>query len=210
MDSYLTRLELVGKDSITIKDGKPSIKFKYGLLPWAMRRPIALILDDFDACKPEAKFVFNRLLESNGELTIPENSKVIKPNACFRMFATCNSTTGGYVGTFRDNAAHLDRWQLVVKMPKLTSEQEDQLASAMPDRAIANKMATIMRLLRKLKAKGKAPTALTYRGLQSWCELSVIFNSVREAFRYAHLNKCLDSEVKAVGRCFNSVFGVNV
>ncbi|MFP3038997.1 MAG: AAA family ATPase [Candidatus Hodgkinia cicadicola] len=209
LDSYLTRLELVGRDSITIKDAKPVIKFKYGLLPWAMKRPIVLVLDDFDACKPEAKFVFNRLLEAEGELIIPENSKLVKPNACFRLFATCNSTTGSYVGTFRDNAAHFDRWQLVLNMPKLTIAQERSLASSLVEPPVADKIVALMQLLRALKSKGKTSTALTYRGLRSWCELSIILNSVRDAFRCSHLNKCLSSEVSIVKQCFSTIFGID-
>ncbi len=109
MDSYLTRLELVGKESIAIQQGRPVIKFKYGLLPWALKRPVVLVLDDYDACKPETKFIFNKLLEANGEITIPENGRVIKPNACFRILATSNTLSGGHVGTFRENPAQLDR-----------------------------------------------------------------------------------------------------
>ncbi|MGP1914401.1 MAG: AAA family ATPase [Candidatus Hodgkinia cicadicola] len=209
MDSYLTRLELIGRDSIAIRNGKPSIKFKYGLLPWAMKRPLVLILDDFDACKPEAKFVFNRLLEAGGELIVPESSKLIKPNACFRLFATCNSTTGSYAGTFRDNAAHFDRWQLVLNMPRLTTSQERNLIH-IPAVSSAGRIVLVLKLLRRLKAKGKLATALTYRGLRSWCELSVIFNSAQEAFKYSHLSKCLDSERSLAKRCFEAAFGVNV
>ncbi|MGP1911044.1 MAG: AAA family ATPase [Candidatus Hodgkinia cicadicola] len=210
MDSYLTRLELIGKDSITIKDAKPSIKFKYGLLPWAMKRPLALILDDFDACKPEAKFVFNRLLEAGGELIVPESSKLIKPNACFRLFATCNSTTGSYVGTFRDNAAHFDRWQLVLNMPRLTISQERNLIRLPAGSSVEGKVALVLKLLRNLKTKGKLMTALTYRGLRSWCELSIILNSAQEAFRYSYLSKCSDSEKPLAKHCFEATFGVNV
>ncbi|MGP1918245.1 MAG: AAA family ATPase [Candidatus Hodgkinia cicadicola] len=210
MDSYLTRLELIGRDSIAIKDAKPSIKFKYGLLPWAIKRPLVLILDDFDACKPEAKFVFNRLLEAGGELIVPESSKLIRPNACFRLFATCNSTTGSYAGTFRDNAAHFDRWQLVLNMPRLAPSQERNLIHLPTDRSVEGKIATVLKLLRKLKSKGKLTTALTYRGLRSWCELCVILNSAQEAFKCSYLSKCLASERPLAKRCFEVSFGVNI
>ncbi|MGP1917140.1 MAG: AAA family ATPase [Candidatus Hodgkinia cicadicola] len=210
MDSYLTRLELIGRDSIAIKNAKPSIKFKYGLLPWAIKRPLVLILDDFDACKPEAKFVFNRLLETGGELIVPESSKLIRPNACFRLFATCNSTTGSYVGTFRDNAAHFDRWQLVLSMPRLALSQERNLICLPAEFTAEGKIAIVLKLLRKLKSKGKVSTALTYRGLRSWCELSIILNSAQEAFKHSHLSKCLDSERPLAKKCFEATFGLNV
>ncbi len=110
MDSWLTRLELVGRDIITTKNGQYVIKFKYGIVPWATKTGISLVLDDYDACKPETKFVLNKLLESNGEISVPENNKIITPHASFRVFATCNNIrANGLIGTYKSNLAQLDR-----------------------------------------------------------------------------------------------------
>ncbi|MFP3037875.1 MAG: AAA family ATPase, partial [Candidatus Hodgkinia cicadicola] len=211
MDSCLSRLELIGRESIAKNQGKPTIKFKYGLLPWAVKRPIALVLDDYDACKPETKFVLNKLLETGGEISVPENGKIIRPCSSFRMIATCNTLSGSYAGTYQENIAHLDRWSLVANAPDLDVCQELALAKQVIKttklRHPAVKIVELARLLRKLHAKGKLSMPLTIRGVLAWSELSIIFNSIGEAFKYAYLNKCILSERQIVRSKYSEVFG---
>ncbi|PIM95971.1 Cobalamin biosynthesis protein CobS [Candidatus Hodgkinia cicadicola] len=211
MDSYFTRLELIGKESIIIQQGKPVVKFKYGLLPWAFKRPIVLVLDDYDACKPETKFIFNKLLEANGEIIIPENGRIIKPNACFRILATSNTLSGNKVGTFRENEAHLDRWNLVIKAPKLSFNQELRLVHQITNRVIkeslARKIVELARVLRRLQSKGKLSLSFSIRNLLTWSELSIILNSIGEAFKYAYLNKCEGSDRLLAYKKYAEVFG---
>ncbi|PIM95331.1 Cobalamin biosynthesis protein CobS [Candidatus Hodgkinia cicadicola] len=211
MDSYLTRLELIGKESITFQQGKPVIKFKYGLLPWALKRPIVLVLDDYDACKPETKFVFNKLLEANGEISIPENGRIIKPNASFRILATSNTLSGSQIGTFRENSAHLDRWNIVVNAPKLSFNQELKLVNQITGKTlhgnIPTKIVELARLLRRLQSKGKLSLSFSIRSLLSWAELTIILNSIGEAFKYAYLNKCKKSDRSLIHEKYTEVFG---
>ncbi|XXM93402.1 MoxR family ATPase [Candidatus Hodgkinia cicadicola] len=213
MDSWLTRLELIGKDVITIRNGSYFIKFKYGIIPWASKRGIALVLDDYDACKPETKFVFNKLLEANGELSVPENNKVVTPHASFRVFATCNGVrTSEHAGTFKANMAQLDRWNIIALTSYLAQEDELNLINKCAGNLLAGadvaiKMSKLASILRLLWTKGVLCTPLSIRGLLSWAELSFVFNSVSAAFRYAHLNRCSGTELKAVAKCFNQVFG---
>ncbi|MGP1918211.1 MAG: AAA family ATPase [Candidatus Hodgkinia cicadicola] len=205
MASCLTRLDLIGGVPPSTTEGAKPNKFKYGLLPWAIRRPLVLLLEGFDARRPEAKDVFNGLLKAGGELIAPEIGKPIRPNACFRLFATCNSTTGGSA-----DASHLDGWQLALNMPRLAPSQERNLIYLPADRSVEGKIANVLKLLRTLKSKGKLATALTYRGLRSWCELCVILNNAREAFEYSHLDKCPASERPLARWCFEASFGGKV
>ncbi|MFP3039758.1 MAG: AAA family ATPase [Candidatus Hodgkinia cicadicola] len=215
MDSFATRLELIGRDAIAIRRDIPVVKFKYGLLPWALRRPVVLVLDDYDACKPETGFVFNKVLEARGELVIPENNKLLKPNASFRMLATCNTLTGAYVGTFKANEAQLDRWGLVFKATCMSFDDELRLVKCLLGNLNqcnwgAVKIVKLAQALRALRRRKKTQTLLTTRGIISWIELSQIFNSIEKGFRYAHLNKCIRFERKAVKRCFQRTFGIAI
>ncbi|XXN19685.1 MAG: MoxR family ATPase [Candidatus Hodgkinia cicadicola] len=213
MDSWITRLELIGKDIITTKSGLYAIKFKYGIVPWATKEGVSLILDDYDACKPETKFVLNKLLEANGEISVPENNKIILPHASFRVFATCNSVrTGDYAGTYRSNLAQLDRWNVVVLMSYATELTELKLISRKLGGLLTNvntleKIARVASLIRQLCAQGGVQTPLSTRSVISWVELSVVLNDVSGAFRHAYLNKCAKEELKIIIRCYSGVFG---
>lgn len=206
MSANFTRLELLG--GVETQNAKP-IKFHYGLLPWAIKRPLVLLLDGFDARRPEAKCVFNDLLKAGGELVGPEAGRPVRPNACFRLLATCDATTEGPDGTFRANADHFDGWHLVLNMARLSPAQERNLIRLSAAPSVEGKIATVLKLLRKLKAKKKLTTALTYGSLRSWCERFVILNDVREAFEHSHLSKCPAEERPLVKRCFEATFAGN-
>ncbi|XXM93250.1 MAG: AAA family ATPase [Candidatus Hodgkinia cicadicola] len=214
MDSWITRLELIGKDTITTRAGVYAIKFKYGIVPWATRRGVSLILDDYDACKPETKFVLNKLLESNGEVSVPENNKIITPHASFRVFATCNNIrTDSYVGTYKSNLAQLDRWSVVTLISYPNRLTELKLISRRVSGLLinANAVSKIVRLagsLRQLYARKAVHTLLSTRSVISWVELSLVLNSVSEAFKLAYLNKCVSKERNTVTKCYNQIFGV--
>ncbi|PIM96505.1 Aerobic cobaltochelatase subunit pCobS [Candidatus Hodgkinia cicadicola] len=211
MDSYLTKSELIGKESLIFQHCRSVIKFRYGLLPWALRRPIVLVLDDYDACKPDIKFIFNKLLETNGEINIPENGRVIKPNASFRILATSTTLFGSHIGTFKENSAHLDRWNMVINAPKLSFNQELKLVNQITGKAIreniSEKIVKLARLLRHLQSKGKLSLSFSIRSLLSWAELSIILNSIGEAFKYAYLNKCKKSDRLLIHERYIEIFG---
>ncbi|ATY93541.1 Cobalamin biosynthesis protein CobS [Candidatus Hodgkinia cicadicola] len=214
MDSWITRLELIGKDIITTKNGLYVIKFKYGIIPWAIRKGVSLILDDYDACKPETKFILNKLLEANGEISIPENNKIVLPRASFRIFATCNNIKiNDHIGTYRSNPAQLDRWNVVALMNYADESAElrlisKKLSKLLTDVSVLKKISKVASLVRRVCVWKNLQTPLSTRSVISWVELSVILNSVNEAFRYAYLNKCAKEDYKVVTECYNSVFGI--
>ncbi|XXN13722.1 MAG: AAA family ATPase [Candidatus Hodgkinia cicadicola] len=213
MDSWITRLELIGRDTITARSGLYAIKFKYGLVPWAVRKGICLVLDDYDACKPETKFVLNKLLETSGEISIPENNKVITPHALFRVFATCNDVrTGNNAGTYKSNLAQLDRWNMVALMsyPNQLAEVEIIAKTAsglLTNVGAINKACKLANTLRRLCYQKTLLTPFSTRSVISWMELSFVLNSVSEAFRCAYLNKCVGNEQNTIAKCYNQVFG---
>ncbi|AHL30964.1 MAG: Aerobic cobaltochelatase subunit CobS small subunit [Candidatus Hodgkinia cicadicola] len=213
MDSWLTRLELVGRDIITAKNGLYAIKFKYGIVPWATKKGVSLILDDYDACKPETKFVLNKLLESNGEISVPENNKVITPHSIFRVFATCNNIrTSDHIGTYKSNLAQLDRWNLVALMSYPNQLAEFKLIAKkaiglLCSASAINKISKLANVLRRQHAQKNVHTLLSTRSVISWVELSLALNSISEAFRYVYLNKCANKEHRIITKCYNRVFG---
>ncbi|PIM96604.1 Cobalamin biosynthesis protein CobS [Candidatus Hodgkinia cicadicola] len=192
MDSCLTRFDLIGRESIVIQQGRSIVKFKYGLLPWVLRRPIVLVLDNYNACKPETKFIFNKLLEANRKIIITENGRIIRPNACFRILATSNTLSGSQVGTFQENSTQLDRWNFVVRVPKLSFNQElvNQIPNKAMRKSIAKGIVELARLSRHLKKRNKLNLLFPVKTPLTWSKLSITLIAIGEAFKYAYLNKC--------------------
>ena len=135
LDSHVSRIDLIGKDAIVIKDGKQVTEFKEGILPYAFQNPIALVFDEYDAGRPDVMFVLQRILESDGYFTLLDKNKVVKQNKYFRLFATANTvglgdTTGLYTGVQNLNAAQLDRWNIIVSLNYLSMEKEMEIVLA--------------------------------------------------------------------------------
>ena len=121
LDSHISRIDLIGKDVIVLKDGKQITEFQEGILPWAYQHPIALVFDEYDAGRPDVMFVIQRILESEGKLTLLDQSRIINPNKYFRLFATANTiglgdTSGLYHGTQQINQGQMDRWNIVTSL----------------------------------------------------------------------------------------------
>ena len=129
LDSHISRIDLIGKDAIVLKNNKQVTEFQEGILPWSMQNPVALVFDEYDAMRPDVAFLMTKVLEAEGGLTLLEKNKVIKPNNYFRLFATANTiglgdTTGLYTGTQQINQAQLDRWNIVTTLNYLSLENE--------------------------------------------------------------------------------------
>ena len=135
LDSHISRIDLIGKDAIVIKDGKQVTEFKEGILPWAFQNPVALVFDEYDAGRPDVLFVLQRILESDGYFTLLDKNKIVKQNEYFRLFATANTiglgdTTGLYTGTQQINQAQMDRWNIVTTLNYLSLEKEMEIILA--------------------------------------------------------------------------------
>ena len=129
LDGHISRFDLLGKDAITIKDQKQVTTFKQGMLPWSIENPVALVFDEYDAGRPDVMFVIQRLLESDGKLTLLDQNKVITPHPLFRIFGTCNTLgtgdmSGLYHGTQNLNQGQLDRWNIFTTLDFMNSETE--------------------------------------------------------------------------------------
>lgn len=219
LDGHVSRLDLVGRDAIVLQDGQQVTRFQEGILPWALQRPVALVLDEYDAGRPEVMFVLQRILERDGCFTLLDQNRVIVPHAGFRLFATANSvglgnTTGLYHGVQRLNHAQLDRWNIVATLNYLAPEAEtDIVAAQVPSldtpsgRKLITAMVQVAALTRKGFELGDLSTLMSPRTLISWAENLQIFDSAARAFRYAFLNKCEASEQAIVAeyyqRCFD-------
>ena len=129
LDGHLTRMDLVGRDAIVVRDGRQVTEFVEGLLPWALRRPVALVFDEYDAGRPDVLFVIQRVLEKEGRFTLLDRNEVIDPHPGFRLFATANTVglgdlTGLYRGAQVLNQAQLDRWSVVARLDYLAPTDE--------------------------------------------------------------------------------------
>lgn len=224
LDGHISRLDLVGRDAIVLRDGSQITEFKEGILPWALQRPMALVLDEYDAGRPEVMFVLQRILERDGRFTLLDQNRVMTPHSGFRLFATANSVglgdaSGLYYGVQRLNHAQLDRWNIVASLNYLGPEAEIEIVAAqVPEldhpegRRLIAAMVEVATLTRAGFQSGDLSALMSPRTLISWAENLRIFKSTERAFRYAFLNKCDASEQALVAeyyqRCFDTEPGM--
>ncbi len=219
LDSHISRIDLVGRDAIVLKDGKQVTEFREGLLPWALQTPTALVFDEYDAGRPDVMFVIQRVLEVEGKLTLLDQNRVIRPNPYFRLFATTNTiglgdTTGLYHGTQQINQGQMDRWNIVVTLNYLPAEVEARIVLAKSgeyDHAGGKKevdrMVMVAELTRQGFMNGDISTVMSPRAVISWAQNALIFGDVGFAFRVTFLNKCDEAERSLVAEYYQRVFG---
>ena len=219
LDSHVSRIDLIGKDAIIIKDGKQVTEFKEGILPWSIQNPIALVFDEYDAGRPDVMFVIQRVLEAEGNFTLLDKNKVIKQNKYFRLFATSNTvglgdTTGLYHGTQQINQGQMDRWNIVTTLNYLAMEKEMEiilgknknLNNAKGKEKVSN-MIKVATLTRKGFMAGDISTVMSPRTVLHWAENSDIFRDVGYAFRVTFLNKCDEVEKNTIAEYYQRCFG---
>ena len=220
LDSHISRIDLIGKDAIVLKDGKQITEFREGILPWALQHACALVFDEYDAGRPDVMFVIQRVLEVEGRLTLLDQNRVIRPHPSFRLFATANTvglgdTTGLYHGTQQINQGQMDRWNVVATLNYLPHAQETAIVMAKmgvtatdkPMKKQIESMVALADLTRAGFINGDISTVMSPRTVITWSENARIFGDVGFAFRLTFLNKCDEAERSTVAeyyqRCFN-------
>ena len=219
LDSHISRIDLIGKDAIKLKDGKQVTDFQEGILPWALRNPCAIVFDEYDAGRADVMFVIQRVLEVDGKLTLLDQNQVIEPHPNFRIFATANTvglgdTTGLYHGTQQINQGQMDRWSLVATLNYLSVDAEAAIVLAKSPhynsadgRMTVQQMVTVADLTRTAFMNGDLSTVMSPRTVIAWAQNAEIFRNVGYAFRLSFLNKCDELERQTVAefyqRCFD-------
>ncbi len=218
LDSHISRTDLIGRDVITLKEGKQITQFQEGILPWALGRPIALVFDEYDAGRPDVMFVIQRVLEAQGKLTLLDQNRVITPHPYFRIFATANTiglgdSTGLYHGTQPINQGQMDRWNIVANLGYLEKDIELKIVNARAGNLSAKQkeqlgtMIAMANLTREGFMNGDISTVMSPRTVINWAENTAIFDDVHAAFRLTFYNKCDETERPVIAeyyqRCFN-------
>ncbi len=219
LDSHISRIDLIGKDAIKLRDGKQVTEFHEGILPWALRNPVAIVFDEYDAGRADVMFVIQRVLEHDGKLTLLDQNEIITPHPCFRLFATSNTvglgdTTGLYHGTQQINQAQMDRWSMVATLNYLSHDAETAIVIAKnplfntdKGRQQISQMVTVADLTRTAFMNGDLSTVMSPRTVINWAQNTHIFRDVGYAFRLSFLNKCDELERQTVAefyqRCFD-------
>ena len=219
LDSHISRIDLIGKDAIKLKDGKQVTEFQEGILPWSIQNPVALVFDEYDAGRPDVMFVIQRILESEGSFTLLDKNKVIKQNQYFRLFATSNTvglgdTSGLYHGTQQINQGQMDRWNIVTTLNYLSLENEMEIILAKNKsynnshgkEKISN-MIKVATLTRKGFRAGDISTVMSPRTVLHWADNAEIFKNFGYAFRVTFLNKCDESEKTIISEYYQRCFG---
>ncbi len=219
LDSHVSRIDLVGKDAIVVKEGQQVTEFRDGILPWAYQHNVALCFDEYDAGRPDVMFVIQRVLESSGRLTLLDQSRVIRPHPAFRLFATANTvglgdTTGLYHGTQQINQAQMDRWSIVTTLNYLPHDNEVEIVTAKAKhyanekgRETVGKMVRVADMTRSAFMNGDLSTVMSPRTVIMWAENAEIFGDVGFAFRLTFLNKCDELERAIVAEFYQRAFG---
>ncbi len=218
LDGHVSRIDLVGKDAIVLKDGKQITEFREGILPWALQRSVGLTFDEYDAGRPDVMFVIQRVLEASGHLTLLDQNRVIKPNNYFRLFATTNTiglgdTTGLYHGTQQINQGQMDRWNIVTTLNYLDHDAETEIVAAkMGETDPVNvemlaKMVRVADMTRNAFMNGDVSTVMSPRTVINWAQNAEIFENIGFAFRVSFLNKCDELERPTIAEFYQRCFG---
>ncbi|MBL6622579.1 MAG: cobaltochelatase subunit CobS [Alphaproteobacteria bacterium] len=222
LDSHVSRIDLIGRDAIVLRDGKQVTEFKEGILPWALQNPVALVFDEYDAGRADVMFVIQRVLEVDGKLTLLDTNRVIHPNPSFRLFATANTvglgdTTGLYHGTQQINQGQMDRWSIVATLNYLPHEDEVAIILAKQKgydnkegRQQIDQMVRMADLTRKGFMAGDLSTVMSPRTVLTWAENAKIFNDITLGFRLSFLNKCDEVERPTLAEYYQRVFGIDL
>ncbi|PVH27990.1 cobaltochelatase subunit CobS [Pararhodobacter oceanensis] len=219
LDSHISRIDLIGKDAIKLRDGKQVTEFHEGILPWALRNPCAIVFDEYDAGRADVMFVIQRVLEHDGKLTLLDQNEIITPHPSFRLFATANTvglgdTTGLYHGVQQINQAQMDRWSLVATLNYLSHDAETNIVlsknpayNTAKGRQEIGQMVTVADLTRTAFVKGQLSTVMSPRTVITWAENARIFRDIGYAFRLTFLNKCDELERQTVAEFYQRCFG---
>ncbi len=219
LDSHISRIDLVGKDAIVIRDGKQITEFRDGILPWALQNNVALVFDEYDAGRPDVMFVIQRVLEVAGKLTLLDQNRVIRPHPAFRLFATANTvglgdTSGLYHGTQQINQGQMDRWSIVTTLNYLPHDKEVDIVTAKAKalggeegRGTISKMVRVADMTRSAFINGDLSTVMSPRTVLTWAENTAIFGDIGFAFRVTFLNKCDELERSLVAEFYQRCFG---
>ncbi|OXM54540.1 AAA family ATPase [Amycolatopsis alba] len=214
LDGHLNRLDLVGRDAVVLREGKQVTEFQEGILPWALQRPVALVLDEYDAGRPDVMFVLQRVLERDGKFTLTDQNRVLRPHPSFRLFATANTVglgnlNGLYHGAQRLNHAQIDRWNIVASLNYLPAAEEIAIVRArvpsVPE-PLARSLVAVAALTRKGFQAGDLSTLMSPRTVITWAENIEIFGDPGTAFRLSFVNKCDEAERAIVAEYFQRCF----
>lgn len=219
LDSHISRIDLIGKDAIVVRDGKQITEFREGMLPWALQSPIALVFDEYDAGRPDVMFVIQRVLEVDGKMTLLDQNRIIHPNPSFRLFATANTiglgdTTGLYHGTQQINQGQMDRWNIVATLNYLPHSQEVEIVKAKVEsynsdegQKTISSMVDVATLTRSGFMNGDISTVMSPRTVITWAENAEIFGDIAFGFRSTFLNKCDEMERPLIAEYYQRCMG---
>jgi len=222
LDSHISRIDLIGKDAIVLKDNKQVTEFQDGILPWSYKNPIALVFDEYDAGRPDVMFVIQRILETDGKLTLLDQSRVIKPNKYFRLFATANTvglgdTSGLYHGTQQINQGQMDRWNIISTLNYLDNKDEEKIILSkskelnnQKGKEIIKNMVSTADLSRSGFINGDISTVMSPRTVITWAQNYLIFKDIEYTFKLSFLNRCDELERPVIEEYFQRSFGIDI
>lgn len=220
LDGNISRTDLIGKNAIIVKDGKQITEFSDGIIPWSLKRPIAIVFDEYDAARPDVMFILQRLLEADGKFTLLDKNQVITPHKYYRIFATANTVglgddTGLYHGVQPINQGQMDRWNMVVTLNYLSADEEiaiilSKIPTLSDNKKLIETMVAMANLTRSGFKNSDISTVMSPRTVITWAENYLIFKDVDYAFKVTFLNKCDENEKPIIAEYYQRCFDVEL
>lgn len=201
-DSEITRMDLIGRDTLTEEDGVTVSKFIHGILPVAMQSPGVICFDEIDFVRPDVAYVLQSVLEG-GMLRIPENGdEVVLPHVMNRMVATGNTVGQGdehgmYQGARPQSLAFLDRFTIWIRVDYLSKTQRKKLVKnhqPMLSTDDAKMLNNYTEEHLTAFTQGNVHQPISPRGMMAIADATVSFGSLKEALKMVVLDRATDTD----------------
>ena len=222
-DSEISRMDLIGRDTLVTVDGQTVSKFVDGVLPDALSRPCLLLCDEVDFIRPDVMYVFQRVLEGNGLLISEDGGRKVMANPWFRLVATANTVGQGddtamYQGARPQSMATLDRFENWVEMSYMSKGVETNWLKGVTDGLNPDDAKLFIKYAsehRKAFTSGKIMQPLSPRGLRAMAKryVTVLWltsdtkESLREAFEATVLARCTQQDRTILDGLYQRVAG---
>ena len=217
LDSEITRLDLIGRDTLIEQDGITVSKFVDGILQKVMGKACIIHCDEVDFARPDVLYALQPVLEENGTLRVTEDGgRMVQRHEWCNIFATANTRGQGdehgmYQGARVQSQAFLDRFQMWIEMPYLTSEQEAQLIKEKVPGVSPDTVDALVRIannIREAFMDGRILTTVSPRGLCTAAHFMQVTGETgtqcKAALKYAVVNKASDVDVMQINEFVES------
>lgn len=213
-DSEITRMDLIGRDTLKTVDGETVSQFVDGILPRAMQSAAIVCFDELDFVRPDVAYVMQAATEGNGMRITEDGDRYIKPHPMFRMFATGNTVGQGdeegmYQGARPQSLAFLDRFAIWVTVDYLSDAQRRDLVTRHYPSLSEDELNAICLYTQEHLAafkEGNVTQPISPRGMLAIAKATMMLGDVKEAVQFTMLNRANSGDRNTLRGIVDRVF----